>query len=132
MIVVDSSVFIDDLKGHMTPTTRFMRALQAENELIIPDLVALEVLQGMPDERNAAMLEDSLMFYGITPVVSEEIAIAAARNFRLLRRRGITIRKTPDLIIATFCMVHGHHLLHQDRDFDHFEQLLGLQVYRPH
>lgn len=132
MIVVDSSVFISGLKGADTPATRFMYALQAEGELIVPDLVALEVLQGMPNERQAAQLEDSLLFHGITPVMNEEIALLGARNYRALRRRGITLRKTPDLIIATFCMVHGHQLLHQDRDFDHFEQLLGLQVYRPH
>lgn len=132
MIVVDSSVFIADLRGDATPVTRFMAALQAANELIIPDLVALEVLQGMPNERDAIRLEDSLIFYGITPIMNEETALAAGRNFRALRRRGITVRKTPDLIIATYCMAHGYHLLHQDQDFDHFEQLLGLKVYRPH
>lgn len=132
MIVVDSSVLITGLRGTVTPATRFMYAVQAVGELIIPDLVALEVLQGMPNERQAAQLEDSLLFHGITPVLNEEIALAAGRNYRALRRRGITVRKTPDLIIATFCMVHGHHLLHQDHDFEHFERLLGLQVYRPH
>ena len=132
MIVVDSSLFIADLRGEISPATRDMAALQAENELVILDLVALEVLQGMPTERAAVQLEDSFLFYGITPVLNEEIALAAARNFRTLRRRGVTVRKTPDLIIATFCMVHDHHLLHQDRDFDHFEALLGLRVFRPH
>jgi predicted nucleic acid-binding protein len=132
MIVVDSSVFIAGLKGISTPATRFMYALQAEGELIVPDLVALEVLQGMPNERQAAHLEETLLFHGITPILNEEIALSAAKNYRALRRRGITVRKTPDMIIATFCMAHGHHLLHQDRDFDHFEQFLGLKVYRPY
>jgi len=65
-------------------------------------------------------------------MLDDDVALAAARNFRELRRRGVTVRKTTDLIIATFCMVHGYYLLHQDHDFDHFEQLLDLKVYRPH
>lgn len=132
MIVVDSSVFIADLRDEATPATRFMRAVEAEHELVIGDLVALEVLQGIANEREAAVLEDALVNYGLTAMLDEAVAVAAARNFRTLRRRGITLRKTPDLIIATFCMVHGHHLLHQDRDFDHFEKLLDLKVFRPH
>ncbi|HEV2517945.1 MAG TPA: hypothetical protein VGV07_22025 [Devosia sp.] len=67
----------------------------------------------------------------MVPMLDDAVALAAARNCRGLRRSGISVRKTTDLIIASFCMLHGHHLLHQDRDFDHFEQLLGLKVFRP-
>lgn len=132
MIVVDSSVWIASLRGDDTPATRFLRAIQVEDDLLVGDLIALEVLQGLSSEQQAARYESGLLDYGIAPMLDETIAFAAARNFRELRRRGISVRKTTDLIIATFCMVHGHHLLHQDRDFDHFEKLLGLRVFRPH
>lgn len=132
MIVVDSSIFIADLRNENTASTRFLRALQGDRELVIGDLVALEVLQGVADERVAAVIENGFLDHGITEMLGEVVALAAARSFRELRRKGISVRKTTDLIIASFCMVHGHHLLHQDRDFDHFERLLGLQVFRPH
>ncbi|MGV3490845.1 MAG: type II toxin-antitoxin system VapC family toxin [Devosia sp.] len=132
MIVADSSVWIASVRGEDTPATRFLRAIQVESDLVIGDLIALEVLQGMRSEQQSARYENGFMDYGITPMMDEQIALSAARNFRHLRRRGVSVRKTTDLIIATFCMVHDHHLLHQDRDFDHFEALLGLKVFRPH
>ncbi len=60
-----------------------------------------------------------------------EIAVAAAENYRILRTKGITVRKTIDCLIATFCIREGHELLHRDRDFDPFEMHLGLQVIHP-
>ena len=132
MIVADTSVWIANLRGEDTAQTRFLRALQLENDVLVGDLIALEILQGVRNEREAASYEAGFLDYGMVAMLNDDVALAAARNFRELRRRGITVRKTTDLIIATFCMMHGHHLLHQDRDFDHFEQLLDLKVYRPH
>lgn len=132
MIVADTSVWIANFRDESTPQTRFLKALQVENELLVGDLIVLEILQGVRNEREAAVYEAGFLEYGMVPMLDDTVALAAARNFRALRRRGISVRKTTDLIIASFCMVHGHHLLHQDRDFDHFEQLLGLKVFRPH
>lgn len=132
MIVADTSVWIANFRGESTPQTRFLKALQVENELLVGDLIVLEILQGVRNEREAAVYEAGFLGYGMVPMLDDTVALAAARNFRELRRRGISVRKTTDLIIASFCMLHGHHLLHQDRDFDHFEQLLGLKVFRPH
>jgi predicted nucleic acid-binding protein len=131
MIVADSSVWIDALRNVDVPSTRFLKALQVENDLIIGDLIALEVLQGILDERKALALEKHFTEYGIVPMLDQEVALAAARNYRALRRKGVTVKKTPDLIIASFCLLHDHQLLHADRDFDHFEALLGLKVFRP-
>jgi len=132
MIVADTSVWIANFRGESTPQTRFLKALQVENELLVGDLIVLEILQGVRNEREAAVYEAGFLEYGMVPMLDDTVALAAARNFRELRRRGISVRKTTDLIIASFCMLNGHHLLHQDRDFDHFEQLLGLKVFRPH
>jgi predicted nucleic acid-binding protein len=131
MIVADTSVWIANLRDENTPQTRFLKALQVERELLVGDLIVLEILQGVRNERDASVYEAGFLDYGMVPMLDDATALAAARNFRELRRKGISVRKTTDLIIATFCMVHGHHLLHQDRDFDHFEKL-GLQVFRPH
>lgn len=61
-------------------------------------------------------------------MLGPEIAVKAATNYRRLRERGVTVRKTIDTIIATFCIEYGHQLLHQDRDFFYFEKHLGLRV----
>jgi predicted nucleic acid-binding protein len=91
--------------------------------------VLLEVLRGARDDGHAAVLERNLRRFPVAALLNESIALTAARNYRDLRARGITVRKTVDLIIGTFCIVHGHRLLHDDRDFDPMYQHLGLQVF---
>lgn len=130
MIVVDSSVWIDNLRGMDTPQVQRLHAIRISDRVIVGDLVLLEILQGVRDDQQAATLEEDFREYRITPMLDAEIAVKAAGYFRHLRSLGITVRKTPDLIIATFCIEGGHQLLHRDRDFSHFETHLGLQVLR--
>jgi predicted nucleic acid-binding protein len=92
------------------------------------DLILLEVLQGARGEANAARIERNLRNYQIAPMCDAAIAVQAARNYRSLRERGITVRKTIDMIIGTFCIAGGHGLLHDDRDFEPMAALLGLRV----
>jgi predicted nucleic acid-binding protein len=128
MIVVDSSVWIDYFNGRSTAAVAALERLVAQELLLVGDLIMVEVLQGFRSEaefRRAREVFATLEFY---PMIGREIALAAARNHRSLRRRGVTVRKTIDTIIATFCVVNGHQLLHSDRDFDPFERHLGLQV----
>lgn len=89
-------------------------------------MILLEVLQGMESEARATAMESWLRAFEIMAVLDEHFAIRAARNYQLLRQRGITIRKTADLLIGTFCLDRGWPLLHADRDFDHMAQHLGL------
>lgn len=106
------------------------RLLQ-EELLIVGDITLTEVLQGFRDEksfRRACLLMESMKVHEMW---GRRIAIAGARNFRRLRKSGVTVRKTIDVIIATFCLEDGHILLHADRDFDPIEELLGLQVFKP-
>lgn len=128
MIVVDSSVWIDNLRKSDTPQVRRLQAIRTSDRVIVGDIVLLEILQGVRDDAKAATIERDFREYGITPMLDGDLASKAARHFRHLRSLGITIRKTPDLIIATFCIAGGHQLLHQDRDFSHFETHLELQV----
>ena len=128
MILVDSSVWIDHINRTVTEPVRRLRELFPNSEILIGDLILCEVLQGVRNETAALRLEQ--MFRGFVPasLSDPELAVKAAANYRLLRRRGITIRKTIDMIVGTFCIDRGHVLLHDDRDFDPMERFLGLQT----
>lgn len=127
MIVVDSSVWIAQLRRSRTPAVEKLEALPTD-EIIVGDLVLLEVLQGARDDRHAMEVERELRNLTIGRMLDDRVAVSAARNYRALRRRGTTIYKTPDLIIATCCIEYDHALLHDDRDFDSFVTHLGLRV----
>ena len=126
MILVDSSVWIDYFRGIDTPQADRLDALLSSEPLAIGDIVLTEVLQGFANERDfnqALRLMTSLILVGI---VDQDIAVQAARHFRTLRARGITVRKTIDTLIATRCIQDGLVLLYSDRDFDPFVTHLGL------
>lgn len=126
MIVVDSSVWIDFLNGRDTPHVRRLRATLGNDEIIVGDLMLCEVLQGLDNERAARNVEALLSRFTLAPMAGHAIAVAAARNFRFLRRRGITVRKTIDLLIGTWCIENRRPLLHNDSDFRPMARHLGL------
>ncbi len=128
MIVVDSSVWISYLCKQDTAAVQRLRGIDDPDDILVGDLILLEVLQGARDERHAATIERHLRQFEVDGMLDDHIAVHAARNDRKLRELGVTIRKTADVIIGTFCMEGGHSLLHQDRDFDAMAQELGLTV----
>lgn len=126
MILVDSSVWIDYFRGNSTPESDRLDALLSSEPLAIGDVILTEVLQGFLGERDfnqALRLMSSLI---LVDIAGHQIAVQAARNFRLLRARGITVRKTIDTLIATRCIEDGLSLLYSDRDFEPFAEHLGL------
>lgn len=128
MILVDSSVWIDYFNGVETPETDRLDALLGSELLLTGDIVMAEVLQGFrhdSDFRRARLALDQLVF---RPMLGREIALASARNYRRPRARGVTVRKTIAMFIATFCLENGHALLHSDRDFDAIAEHLGLKM----
>jgi len=130
MIVVDTSVWIDYVNGVVTPQTNILDIELESSRIATGDLIIVEFLQGFREDSQfleAKDLMDSLEYYDF---VGREMAINAAQNFRRLRKKGITIRKTIDVLIATFCIEYGFELLHSDRDFDPMEEVLGLKVKR--
>jgi predicted nucleic acid-binding protein len=129
MILVDSSVWIDSFRNETTAQVGLLRNLDME-DVIIGDLVLLEVLRGVRSDREALVHESNFREIGVTAISSPDMAIAAASNCRKLRGRGISIRSVIDVLIATYCIAHNHQLLHDDRDFDHFERHFGLKVLR--
>jgi hypothetical protein len=126
VIVVDSSVWIDFLRGVTAPHVRRLNGLIGTDEIIVGDLMLCEILQGLDSERAAQEVEELLRRFEIVPMGGDAIAVAAARNFRFLRRRGITIRKTIDLLIGTWCIANQRPLLHSDADFRPMTRHLGL------
>ena len=130
MILVDSTVWIDHFRNIANPHTTWLNDHVYTDEIAVTDLILCEVLQGARDNVRFAQMRRALLHL---PVVegSREIAVAAAQNYRTLRSRGITVRKTVDVLIATTSIEQGYRLLHHDRDFDPFERHLGLQVVHP-
>ena len=128
MILVDSSVWIDYFNGNTTWAVERLDQLLGSEQLAIGDLILTEVLQGFASERNFRAAEQMLTSLQIVELGGREIAIQAAKNFRVLRKAGVTVRKTIDTVIATRCIESGYELLHDHRDFDPFVKHLGLRV----
>lgn len=126
MIVVDSSVWIDFLNGRKAAHVERLQAALGVDEIIVGDLMLCKVLQGIDSEKDARQVESLLRRFEVVPMTGEAIAVSAARNFRSLRRRGITIRKTIDLLIGTWCIENRRSLLHNDSDFKPMARHLGL------
>jgi hypothetical protein len=128
VILVDSSVWIAHLRGHRTSATDKLAEAVAREPLLVGDLILLEILQGARDDALAMRIERGLRQYAIVSLLDADLAARAARNYRELRELGITIRKTADIVIGTFCIEHRHALLHDDQDFAPMEEHLGLKV----
>ena len=127
MILVDSSVWIDFFRGTVTPQVEVLDRLLGEEPVAIGDLMMTEVLQGFASERDFNKARRLLGALDLVEIGGRDVMIEAARYFRDLRARGITIRKTIDTLIATRCIVSGYRLLYSDRDFDPFVTHLGLE-----
>jgi predicted nucleic acid-binding protein len=128
LILVNSSAWIDYFKGAITEQTEKLDELLGHEPLAIGDLILTEVLEGFDDDRSFNAARRMLTSLTVVELGGQEIAIQAARNFRALRRLGVTVRKTIDTVIATRCIESGYRLLHSDRDFDPFAKHLGLRI----
>ena len=131
MMLVDSGVWIDYFRGTKTPETDRLDALLGVEPIATGDLVLAEVLQGFSSEQDFNQGNKLLTSLPIIELVGAEIAVQAARNFRVLRGQGITIRKTIDTLIATSCIENQLTLLYSDNDFDPFVEHLGLRSALP-
>lgn len=131
MVIVDTTVWVDYFRGIRNPETDWLDAELDRQRLGVADLIVCEVLQGVRDEATAADVERQLLKLHVFETGGIDLAREAARNYRALRSRGHTVRKTIDCLIATFCLREQHALLHRDRDFDPFEEFLQLSVVHP-
>jgi hypothetical protein len=131
MTIVDTTVWIDYLGGTANPHTDWLDRELNQQRLGLTDLILCEILQGIRGDSTFMRVRRDLSKFEVFETGGEALAVASAQNYRSLRSRGHTIRKTIDCLIATFCLTEGHSLLHRDHDFDPFEKHLGLRVVHP-
>jgi len=126
MILVDTSVWIDYLNGVQSQHTDTLDAGIVEGSIAMGDLIFLEILQGIRDDREYRLTKKTLLTLGPLEMFGKGMPEKCAENYRTLRKKGITVRKTTDVIIATFCIKHKMPLLFTDRDFIPFIDHLSL------
>lgn len=127
MIVVDTSVWVDYFNGAPTPQADTLEALLGVQEILVGDLILTEILQGFREERDFRRALRLLQSFTIVTMLGPELALRSAQHYRTLRKRGVTVRKTIDVIIGTYCIAHQLPLLHNDQDFIPMAQHLGLR-----
>ena len=130
-ILVDSSVWIDYFNGKKTTKTDWLDSALGNEPIITGDLILTEVLQGFQNDNDFSTARKLLLSFPFMEMVGQELAIKSALNYRFLRKNGVTVRKTIDVMIGTFCIHHHLSLLHDDRDFDPMERLLKLKTITP-
>ena len=128
MILVDSSVWIDYFNGKTTPKTDWLDSALGNQPILIGDIILTEVLQGFRNDEDFKTAKSLLLAFPVMGMLGQELAIISALNYRRLRKRGVTIRKTIDVIIGSFCIYNNFPLLHDDRDFDPLEKYLNLKA----
>jgi predicted nucleic acid-binding protein len=128
MILADSSVWIDFFRNKQCFEVDLLIRSVTANRIIVADLVVAEVLQGIDTEREFREVEAGFANFDCIRICDRITAVQAARNYRILRTKGVTVRKTIDTLIATRCIIDGLELLHSDSDFDPFVEHLGLMV----
>ena len=131
MILVDSSVWIDYFNGISTWQTDALDNCLSNVPVVIGDLILTEVLQGFRSDKDFDTAKSLLNDLPFRQIGGYNVAIQSAQNFRSLRKAGVTVRKTIDVIIATFCIIEGLTLLHDDRDFNPMETYFTLKTLSP-
>jgi predicted nucleic acid-binding protein len=128
MTAVDSSVWIDYFNGEKTAQTDWLNSALGNTPIIMGDLILTEVLQGFQSDRDFRIAKNLLLRLPFMPMGGQALAIGSAANYRLLRKKGVTVRKTINVMIGTFCIHYRLPLLHDDRDFDPMVKFLGLKT----
>ena len=126
MILVDSSVWIDYFNGVVCAETDRLDALLGQDNILMGDIILAEVLQGFTSDTEFKRAQNLLALLPFREMLGREVALQTAKNYRLLRKQGVTVRRTVDVMIGTFCIVNHIPLLHRDRDFDPMGKWLGL------
>lgn len=130
MIFLDSTVLIDYFNGNNAWQVEVLDSILGKELVVIGDYVLTEVLQGFRSDKEFQEAQITLLSFPCYDIGGKAIAIRSAENYRYLRKKGITVRKTIDVMVATFCIENNLILLHNDKDFDPFEKHLSLKVYQ--
>lgn len=117
MIFVDSSVWINYFNGRSNAQTDKLDDLLENDFIILGDIILAEVLQGFSSDKEFSIAKKHLDKLTCKSTSNKEIALKSAENFRKLRKKGSTVRKTVDMLIGTFCIENDIPLLADDKDF---------------
>jgi predicted nucleic acid-binding protein len=128
MILVDSSIWIDYFNGLRSPQTNWLDLELGVSPIIVGDLILTEVLQGFQNDFDFETAKKLFSMFPVYTICGPELAIESALNYRLLRKKGVTVRKRIDVMIGTFCIHNQFSFIHNDRDFDPMEKLLKLKI----
>jgi len=128
VIIVETTVWVDFFRNASNPHTAWLNRNALDPNLALTDLTLCEVLQGIRTDSFFESTRALLLKVGVHSTGGADLAAESAEHYRFLRRRGVTVRKTIDCLIATYCIRGKHDLLHHDRDYDGFEKYLGLRV----
>jgi predicted nucleic acid-binding protein len=131
MILVDSSVWIDYFNGLKTWQTNLLDNLLSDVPIIVGDLILAEILQGFRSDDDYESAKSYLSDLPFRQMGGYQVAVQSAQNCRILRKKGVTVRKMIDVIIGTFCIMEGFPLLHDDRDFDPMVSHFSLKILSP-
>ena len=127
MILVDSSVWIDYFNGQKTAQTEWLDSALGDIPIVMGDLILTEVLQGFQDDKDFKIARDLLLGIPFMPMVGQQLAVESAMNYRFLRKKGVTVRKSIDVMIGTFCIHYKLPFLYRDQDFDPMVKFLKLK-----
>jgi len=131
MILVDSTVWIDYFNGLKTWQTNLLDNLLSDVPIIVGDLILAEILKGFRSDDDYESAKSYLSDLPFRQMGGYQVAVKSAQNYRILRKKGVTVRKTIDVIIGTFCIMEGFPLLHDDRDFDPMVSHFSLKILSP-
>lgn len=131
MLLVDSTIWIDYFNGRATPHTDYLHQVLSQRLILVGDIILAEVLQGFRLDQEFDLARQHLTRFSQVSMLNPMLAVESAIHYRALRKQGITIRKTVNCFIATYCITNDCELLHDDRDFEPFERHLGLGVVHP-
>ncbi|MDZ7657989.1 PIN domain nuclease [Fodinibius sp.] len=129
MILVDTSVWIDYFNGIENRQTESLDRILSQQSVLVGDIILIEILQGFDSDKEFRLAKRALDPLDCVHLGGKSLAIKAAANFRFLRSKGVTIRKTVDILIGSWCIEYEIELLHNDRDFDQIAIQLPLQIY---
>ena len=129
MILVDTSVWIDYFNGVDNKQTENLDRILSEQSVLVGDIILTEILQGFDSDKEFRLAKQALEPLDCVHLGGKSLAIKAASNFRFLRSKGVTIRKTVDMLIGSWCIEHEVELLHNDKDFNQIATQLPLQIY---
>ncbi len=130
MIIADSSVWIDYFRGIDVPHTNKLDMALGTDEIFMGDLIVTEIMQGARTEKSITQIKDVISKMQCVNMVGQIVAYQSAANYRFLRSKGITVRKTIDMLIGTYCIISNASLIHNDIDFVPMEEHLGLKVIK--